>query len=469
VTAGDIASGAGPFATARKVADAVIYEGYVLYPYRASAAKNQLRWQFGVLAPRPFSERALSEPWAMQTECVLEGPASALVRVQVRFLRVQARLVQQAKLDEDDEFTPVASLEVGGQLWTTWDESTEHQIELGPLPVASLLLAGRKESVGSEIEFALEGREERERLRVGSGKVVGRVVRDLRPVSGRVEVTAAPIDGATGLTRLRVRVENLTPWLGGPDTKRDETVRNSLVAVHVLAAVDDGRFISSLDPPCYAERAVAGCANIGSFPVLIGEKGADDVILSSPIILYDHPEVAPESEGDMFDATEIDEILALRVLTLTEEEKREARRTDDLAASIIDRCDAMPPEVFERLHGAIRSLRPSAQASAHEPALPWWDPEMDASVDPAHDTIVLGSVEVGKGAKVRLNPTRRADAQDFFLAGRSAVVAGIFHDVDGEVHLAVVLEDDPASEIHEWYGRYLYFHPDEVEVLEGAS
>ena len=237
----------------------------------------------------------------------------------------------------------------------------------------------------------------------------------------------------------------------------------------MLAAVDDGRFISSLDPPCYAESAVAGCANIGSFPVLIGEKGADDVILSSPIILYDHPEVAPESEGDMFDATEIDEILALRVLTLTEEEKREARRTDDLAASIIDRCDAMPPEVFERLHGAIRSLRPSAQASAHEPALPWWDPEMDASVDPAHDTIVLGSVEVGKGAKVRLNPTRRADAQDFFLAGRSAVVAGIFHDVDGEVHLAVVLEDDPASEIHEWYGRYLYFHPDEVEVLEGAS
>ena len=136
----------------------------------------------------------------------------------------------------------------------------------------------------------------------------------------------------------------------------------------------------------------------------------------------------------------------------------------------------MPPEMFERLHGAIRSLRPPAEPTALEVAVaspeepvPWWDPEMDASVDPAHDTIVVGTVEVGKGAKVRLNPTRRADAQDFFLAGRSAVVAGIFHDVDGDVHLAVVLDDDPAAEFHEWYGRFLYFHPEEVEVLEGAS
>jgi hypothetical protein len=295
-----------------------------------------------------------------------------------------------------------------------------------------------------------------------------------------------------------VRVENLTSWSGHPGVKRDETVRNSLVAVHVLAAVDDGRFISSFDPPEHARNAVAGCTNISSFPVLIGEKGGDDVILASPIILYDHPEVAPESQGDMFDATEIDEILALRILTLTDEEKREARRTDDLAASIIDRCDAMPPEMFERLHGAVRALRSVPEPAAGEPAakesaaqestaqesagqepaaqdpaerdaaVPWWDPEMDASVDPAHDTILLGAVEVGKGAKVRLNPTRRADAQDIFLVGRSAVVAGIFHDVDGDVHLAVVLDDDPASEFHEWYGRYLYFHPEEVEVLEAA-
>ena len=466
--------GEGRFATARKVADAVIYEGYVLYPYRASAEKNQVRWQFGVLAPRPFSESTGSEAWAMQTECVLEAPGSAAVSVQVRFLRVLSRVVEEAPRTEGDAFTPVASLEVDGELWTTWEESSEQQIDVGPFALGSLVNAGT--SAADETAITLEGRVERELLRDASGRTAGRVVRELRPVCGRVGVSASAVEQAAGLTRLRIRVENLTPWAGHPGVKRDEVVRNSLVAVHVLAALDDGRFISMLDPPEHCRGAVASCRNIGGFPVLIGEGGADDVILSSPIILYDHPEVAPESQGDMFDATEIDEILALRILTLTEEEKREARRTDTLSATIIDRCDAMPPEVFERLHGAIRSLRPPAEptslevpvASQEEP-VPWWDPEMDASVDPAHDTIVVGTAEVGKGAKVRLNPTRRADAQDFFLAGRSAVVAGIFHDVDGDVHLAVVLDDDPAAEFHEWYGRFLYFHPEEVEVLEGAS
>ena len=113
-----------------------------------------------------------------------------------------------------------------------------------------------------------------------------------------------------------------------------------------------------MDPPEFARAAVARCCNVGTYPVLAGPPGHDDLMLSSPIILYDHPEVAPESQGDLFDATEIDEILALRVLTLTDDEKAEARGTDARAAAILDRCDAMPPEVWGRLHGAIRSLRP---------------------------------------------------------------------------------------------------------------
>jgi hypothetical protein len=113
-------------------------------------------------------------------------------------------------------------------------------------------------------------------------------------------------------------------------------------------------------------------------------------------------------------------------------------------------------------------LEPGAQLEPQQ-SVPWWDPENDASFDPANDTLVIGGVEVGKGTRVRLSPTRRADAQDLFLAGRSAVVTGVFHDVDGGDHLAVVLDDDPASEFHDWYGRYLYFHPDEVEVMVGSS
>jgi len=393
--------------------------------------------------------------------------------VQVRFLRVRSRIVEVPSAEDGRRFTRVESLDAGGQLWTTWDEATEHQVDLGPFALgrpASWGSGDERDSAGHvDRPVELEASSHAEELRDRYGRLVGRLVREQEQVSARIEVSTNSLEGPFGLTRLRVRVENLTAWTASAGASRDETVRHSLVAVHVLAAVDEGRFVSLLDPPEYAQAAVSSCTNLGGFPVLIGGAGEDSVILSSPIILYDHPEVAPESQGDMFDATEIDEILALRILTMTDDEKREARSTDELAASIIDRCDAMPPEIFERLHGAIRSLRPSSGPEPEVATVPWWHPETDAAVDPAHDTIRIGLEVVGKGTRVLLNPTRRADAQDLFLAGKSAVVAGIFHDVDGDVHLAVVLEDDPASEMHEWYGRYLYFHPEEIKVLEGAS
>ncbi len=199
----------------------------------------------------------------------------------------------------------------------------------------------------------------------------------------------------------------------------------------------------------------------------MGEVGSDDVVLSSPIILYDHPEVAPESPGDLFDATEIDEILALRVLTLTDEERAEARGTDPRAAAIVDRVDDMPPELWARLHGAVRSLQPANVApDLDEPEVrPWWDPGVDSEVDPWTDRMVIAGVDVGKGTKVRLRPSRRADAHDLFLADQLATVVGIFRDVDGNEHVAVTVDDDPATEYLDWQGRYLYFHPEEVEPI----
>jgi hypothetical protein len=199
--------------------------------------------------------------------------------------------------------------------------------------------------------------------------------------------------------------------------------------------------------------------------------GGDDVVLSSPIILYDHPAVAPESPGDLYDATEIDEILALRVLTLTDAEKSEARGTDPRSAAIIDRCAEMTPETWERLHGVMRPTGPcpaerTDERANHDPvAVPWWDESADASVDPWTDTVTIGGAVVGKGASVRLHPTRRSDAQDLFLRGLTATVAGVFNDVDGSVQVAVTVDDDPATEELAWQGRYLFFHPDEVEPL----
>jgi hypothetical protein len=204
-------------------------------------------------------------------------------------------------------------------------------------------------------------------------------------------------------------------------------------------------------------------------------------MLISPIILYDHPEIAEQSEGALYDATEIDEILTLRIMTMTEEEKAQARATDPLAAEIIDRCDSMSPEAMLNLHGVLRDPRTTPLTAPERgdsrmsstagliPEVPegvdWWDPLADNAVNPGIDALLVNGVRVTRGSRVRLRPSRRADAQDLFFAGQIARVTSVHEDVDGDRHVGVVLEEDPAAELHDWYGRYLYFSPDEVEPL----
>jgi hypothetical protein len=462
------------FAAARQVADAVLYEGYVLYPYRASARKNQLRWQFGVLVPRDTAP-GLGEASSMRTETVAEVGDDATFDVRVRGLQVQARTVEEA--DGSGGFRPVASLDTGDRVWTSFEEAVEHQVDVVGLRVDDLIRGGRSAVV------SWDGEQSVEEIIDFTGAVVGRVVRTRLPVTAQVLIGARRCPGPDPLVWLSVDIGNTTPDVSA--TSRDDAVRHSLVAVHTLAAVDGGRFLSVLDPPAHARTVVSACSSAGTFPVLID----DDVVLSSPIILYDRPAVAPESDGDMFDATEIDEILALRVLTLTDEEKREARGTDPRSAAVVDRCDALTAESLERLHGTFRAFhftgaadpgvpergapwsdpgvpgRGAPWSDPGESGLPWWEPAVDAAFDPWTDRMWIGDVEVGKGARVRLHPSRRADAQDFFLVGLQATVGGVFHDVDGEVHLAVVVDDDPGADLHQAHGRYRYFHPDEVEVL----
>jgi len=99
---------------------------------------------------------------------------------------------------------------------------------------------------------------------------------------------------------------------------------------------------------------------VGAWPVLAGEPGRRDTVLCSPIILYDYPQIAVESPGDLFDGAEIDEILSLRILTLTDEEKSAMRRSDERARLILERTEALPPEHFMKLHGALRPLHPAS-------------------------------------------------------------------------------------------------------------
>ncbi len=472
MTAGSQFNGIGvdAFADARAIADAVLYEGYVLYPYRASARKNQMRWQFGVIVPRRVQETDVSERSSMRTECIVDpGEMGTKPRVQarVRCLQVQARTLERVAADDssgaETGFVPTDELEAGGSRLVPWDEAVEHEIDLPDLVLLPLSAAS------THVDFVLPARCETELVRNDRDRVIGRITRECAEVRGRLRACAFWAEGHADLLQLAVTVENTSDWFE-PGSTREVVTRHSIVAAHTMLAIEGGRFVSLLDPPVDAAGAVAGCTNAGSFPVLVGAPGATDLVLSSPIILYDYPAIAPESPGDLYDATEIDEILALRVLTLTDEEKAEARATDRRAAAIVDRCDDMDTADFAQLHG---TMRPFAFA-VPEPAAPeketaWWDPGVDGSVDPDVDAVRIAGVDVRKGTSVRLHPGRRADAHDMFLAGLTATVAAVFRDVDGNDHVAVTLDDDPAAEVFQWQKRYLYFAPEEIEPVRRSE
>ncbi|MCT4353939.1 hypothetical protein M5362_12450 [Streptomyces sp. Je 1-79] len=450
------------FAVARHVADAVLFEGYVLYPYRASAAKNRLRWQFGVLAPPSWSAAAEEHDF-QHTECLMEPRTGAELAVEVRFLRAQRRTVEE--LREDGTFAPTGELRLADRVLVAWDEGVEERVTL-VVPVAEL------RGDGTALPFTRPAAEEVEEVKDADGRVLGRLVRRREETSGTLRISAAELDGPYRVERLTVTVENTSAWTAERDTDRHAALPHSLVATHTLLRLDGGSFLSMTDPPEWAKGAVAACRNLHTWPVLAGEPGRDDLVLSSPIILEDHPAIAPESPGALYDATEIDEILALRTAALTDEEKREARGTDARAAAVIELADTMPPEVLERLHGAVRSLQsvtgPKKPAgSILEPETPWWDPGGDTGVDPGSDHVLVDGRAVRAGNRVVLRPRlRRTDAQDLFLDGRSALVEAVLHDVDGGVHIAVTVEDDPGADIRREQGRFLYFQPDEVEALE---
>ncbi|MFC9229725.1 hypothetical protein ACFTZI_12290 [Streptomyces decoyicus] len=460
------------FATARQVADAVLFEGYVLYPYRASAAKNKLRWQFGVLVPPRWGAESAEHSF-QRTECLMEPRSGARLPAELRFLHAQRRTVQ--RLCPEGGFETVEELELPDRVLVPWDEGSEERVTL----VADISdLTGE----GVTLPFTRPAREETEPVHDADGKLVGRLVRRCAEVRGHVRLTAKELDGPYAALRLTATVENTSGWQ--PDdtgADRDAALPHSLVGAHLLLGLSAGSFVSMTDPPEWARGAVAACRNEHAWPVLAGADGRADVVLSSPIILEDHPAIAPESPGALYDALEIDEILALRTAALTDQEKREARGTDPRAAEVIELADTMPPEVLERLHGAVRALRevtgpgPAApddltpDVPGLRPDTPWWDPESDRSVDPVRDRITVDGHSVGAGSRVLLRPgLRRSDAQDLFLQGRAAQVEAVLHDVDGGVHLAVTVEGDPGADIRREQGRFLYFQPDEIAPLEDA-
>jgi hypothetical protein len=311
-----------------QIADAVLYEGYILWPYRRSALKNQRRFTFGGVYPRGHSERHPDDPWRMQTQCLVEGEAPG-VEVRVRFLHVVQRAVARhaaGRLQFVDE------LVVDGRRHLAWEEAAERELAPGPFEIA----AGHEE----------------EALHDASGRRAGAIVRSWEPLRGAVEVQTARV--ADGLVRVTVAITNATPFEAG---SREDALKRTLCSTHTILRARGGRFVSLTDPPEELRAAAAACRNEATWPVLVGEPGSRDAMLSSPIILEDHPRIAPESPGDLFDGGEIDQLLILSILSLTDEEKAEMRASDPRAQEILERTEALSAEELMRLHGAIRDLR----------------------------------------------------------------------------------------------------------------
>jgi hypothetical protein len=260
-----------------RITHSLLYEGCILYPYRTSAIKNRLRFNYGVVYP----PACVGEPSMMQTECIVVGSPDMRLSTEVRFLQI---------LNPDMSEDPVE----------------------------------RRIQAHGSLKFAFH------------------------PIAGNVEIDVSTC--GPGVFRVRVRICNLSE-IAGPE------LLQSLISTHTILVVDGGMFVSSLDPPEEVSHAVVACQNIGTWPVLIGESGDQDCMLSSPIILYDYPQLAPESPGDFFDATEIEELLALRVLTLTKNEKAEIRTGDRHAKEILDRVESLSPKDVINLHGAFRNKR----------------------------------------------------------------------------------------------------------------
>ena len=363
--------------TVDQIARAVLYEGYLLYPYRPSALKNQQRWNFGVLYPSAWAaSQTASDRSYFQMECLAQCSPQTRLNISVRFLQ----LVNHDAGERE------------------WQNAVEQEVSVSALPITDF---------------------------TGSTHA-----KDLLPFEGRVEISAKPV--GVDVVRLTVRVMNTSSWQTG---SRNDALLHSLASAHAVLHLEEGKFVSQIDPPDELRETAATCENIGVWPVLVGEDGACDTMLGSPIILYDYPQVAPESQGDLFDSTEIDEILTLRILTMTDAEKEEMRRSDERARRILERLETSSPEHLLQLHGTIRGME--------------------------------HAFTLQKGDRVRLRPRKRADIFDTLLEGKIAVIEAVEEDFEHNIHFAVVLEDDPGRDLGEMRqaGHRFFFSREEVEPV----
>jgi hydrogenase maturation protease len=420
-----------------KIVNALLYEGYILYPYRASSRKNRQRFTFGRVYPEAYSlAENGAEPFAMQTECLVRCKnGTAALEIDVRFLHLMAREVgkesnpwgESLPLIEPETFELVQELRVDDRLYQTWREAVERVFTVSRQPLN--VLSGRSH----DFPFCFPGSLVLEPIQDRRGRTAGFIRRRQEQLEGVCQVTVVSMDAET--FKITARIANQTPVEETDLHNQEAIIMRTFASTHTILRVTAGEFISLLDPPVVYQEAAAACINIGTWPVLVGEKekGEVDTMLSSPIILYDYPEIAPESPGELCDGTEIDEILTLRVLTMTDEEKLEMSQIDERARNILKRTETLAKDDLIKMHGAFREM------SSFE--------EDFFNANTRLQNVIVDGVDLKIGDRVRIRPRNRADVIDIALEGKAAVIESIEQDAENRIYVALVLEEDPGKDL----------------------
>jgi hypothetical protein len=401
----------------------LLYEGYALYPYTPGATKNATPTPFGIVYPPAYAERAKTTFDHLRVECVLAAKDGATVGATVRFLHAAGER----------------------------HAAVERRIELEPTAVSEL---AADRGIGTDFAFEAE-----------------------QALSGRARLRAELLDVLDGegrqLVRIRCCVHNTTALDPAEALRceRPDALLVSLLSTHVVLEVDGGRFVSPLERDGIAGAAVAGCENVNTWPVLATPD--DTAVLAAPIVLPEHPSLAPESLGNLFDNTEIEEALLLHVQVLSDEEREEIGLQDETVRQMIAKAAATTPEEMISLHG---KMTPAGQTDARggfgsayqaTPPMPTdpGPPEEPGHPNPGEQALKIDGVTFHKGAKVVLRPGVDRDVYDRMLEGRTATIERLYIDYEDGAHVAVTIDDDPGQELFRETGRYLFFKAGELEAI----
>jgi hypothetical protein len=442
-----------------EVVEAVLYEGYILYPYRPTAKKNRQRFTFGRVYPHDYSvAQNGAEPFVMRTQCLLTGRDGTHFEVSVRFLHVTSRQIlsfREPQLELPTSLSAasvelVPELRVDDQSFVTWQEAVEREVTVGQQTIKQM--AG----TGCRLPFEFPAEEQLEPIKDSRGSIVGLIRRRKERLEGEILCQIEEIEA--GLFKIAVEIVNRTFVLETELENQDAVLLRTLASTHTVLHTDEGEFISLMDPPDSRRELAAACKNQGTWPVLVGDEAAADrtTMLSSPIILYDYPKIAAESPGELFDGTEIDEILTLRVMTMTDAEKEEMRQSDPRARRILERTESLPEDQLLKMHGVVRELRS-------------FDEDIFGN-DRRLEEAELNGVVLRPGDRVKIRPRSRADIMDMALTGKIAAIEAIEQDAEGRIHFALVLDDDPGKDLGYMRqpGHRFFYTIDEVEPVPEA-